>query len=126
MRRALRAEDGSAVVEFPLVAVLILIIALAVIQAAVILHTRNTLIDASVQGAHHASLVGNDLQDGEERTRQLIDQNLGGDLDVEVSAVQGEDGIIDVRVSAAFPLVGLYGPRGTLQVDGRAIAEETW
>lgn len=126
LRAALRREDGSAVVEFPLVAVLIVVIALAVIQAAVVLHTRNTLIDASVQGAHHASLVGNTPQDGAERTRRLIEERLGDGVDTEVTAVQGEDGVIDVRVRATFPLVGLYGPAGALQVHGRAIDEGTW
>src|SRR5690625_5486256 len=55
---ALRSDDGAAVAEFPLVAVLIIIIALGVVQAAMIMQTRNTLTDAAVQGAHHASLEG--------------------------------------------------------------------
>ena len=46
---------GSAVAEFPMIAVLIIVMALAVVQAALILHTRNTLIDAAVQGADHRS-----------------------------------------------------------------------
>src|SRR5699024_518001 len=49
--RALRSDRGAAVAEFPLVAVLIIVIALAVVQSALIMHTRNTLIDAAVHGA---------------------------------------------------------------------------
>ncbi|MFC0674576.1 TadE family protein [Brachybacterium hainanense] len=123
---ALQREEGSAVAEFPLLAVLIVVIALAVIQGAVILHTRNTLIDASVQGAHHASLVGNTPEDGADRTRMLISQRLGRGIDARVTASQAPDGMIDVQVSATFPLVGLYGPAGAMTVDGRAIAEDRW
>lgn len=126
LRRALRDEEGSAVVEFPLLSVLLIVIALAVIQASVIMHTRNTLVDASVQGAHHAALIGNTPEDGAQRTRELIAQRLGPDVASEVTAVQDDDGTIDVQVHAVLPLVGLYGPSGMLVVDGRAISEESW
>src|SRR5699024_8046705 len=47
--RRLRDEHGSAVAEFPMVAVLIIMIALMIVQAALIVHTRNTLVDAAVR-----------------------------------------------------------------------------
>lgn len=109
-----------------MVAVLVVIIALLIVQAALIVHTRNTLVDAAVQGAHHASLVGSTPQDGAERAETLIAQRYGGRLDAEATAEQGADGVIRVRVSATLPLVGLFGPAGGLSGQGRAIAEETW
>ncbi len=77
-RWRLRSERGSAVVEFPLITVLILLIALAIIQAALIMYARNALTDAAVQGAHHASPVGNTPADGAVRTQRLVDERFGG------------------------------------------------
>lgn len=123
---ALRRDDGSAVVEFPLVAILILAVAVMVIQAALILHTRNTLIDASVQGAHHAALVGNAPEDGATRAEVLVQERFGSGLDVSATASQTEGGLIRVDITGTMPLIGLYGPSGTLNVSGRAIDEESW
>lgn len=126
LRRRLRAEDGSAVAEFPMVAVLIIMIGLMIIQAALIVHTRNTLVDAAVQGAHHAALIGSDPQDGADRAERLIDERFGSGLDAEATAVREPDGTIRVTVSSTLPLVGLLGPSGTMTVQGRAIDEESW
>lgn len=126
MRRGLRREDGAAVAEFPLVSVLIVLIALAVIQAALILHTRNTLIDAAVQGAHHAALVGSTPEAGAARAEALVDDRFGQSLGAEAIATVEDDGTIRVRIEATLPLVGLLGPSAGLQVEGRAIDESTW
>lgn len=126
LARALRTEEGSAVAEFPMVAVLIIVIALGVVQAALIMHTRNTLIDAAVQGAHHAALVGATPEDGAERAERLIEDRFGSSFHVDSTAVQSTDGTIEVEVSATLPLVGLFGPAGALSVEGRALDEESW
>ncbi|WME21677.1 TadE/TadG family type IV pilus assembly protein [Brachybacterium sp. GU-2] len=112
--------------EFPMVAVLIVMIALLVIQAALIVHTRNTLVDAAVQGAHHAALAGSTPQDGAHRAQQLVDERFGRGLEAEATAVQEDDGTIRVQVDATLPLVGLIGPAGALSVEGRAVDEEAW
>nr|WP_281065171.1 TadE family protein [Brachybacterium sacelli] len=122
----MRRDEGSAVVEFPMVAALIVLIALGVMQAALIVHTRNTLIDAAVQGAHHASLIGATPEDGAERAERLIGDRFGDSFQVEASAAESSEGTIRVEVRATLPLVGLFGPSGSLAVEGRAIDEETW
>ena len=126
LRPRLRDDDGAAVAEFPLVSVLIILIALAVIQAALILHTRNTLIDAAVQGAHHAALVGSTPDAGATRAEALIVDRFGESLGAEAVADVDEDGTVRVRIEATLPLVGLLGPAAGLQVEGRAIDEATW
>lgn len=123
--RRLQDDRGSAVVEFPLVAVLLVAIAVTIIQAAVIVHTRNTLTDAAVQGAHEAAVLDHDPEDGARRAEELVAQRLGGGYDVTAEASEDSSGRIVVRISATLPLVGLLGPSGTLVVDGHAIAEET-
>lgn len=122
----LRGEDGSAVAEFPMVAVLIVMIGLLIVQAALIVHTRNTLVDAAVQGAHHAALAGSTPQDGSERAEQLIDERFGSGLGAESTAVQDAAGNIRVQVTATLPLLGLFGPAGAITVEGRALDEEAW
>lgn len=124
MPRRLRSERGSAVVEFPLVAALIVLIGLATIQAAIIVHVRNTLVDAAVQGAHHAALLGNDAEDGADRAALLVRERFGDAYAVRTEAVEDPSGRITVRVVATMPLVGLLGPSGTLEVDGHAVDEE--
>ncbi|MGY5765976.1 TadE family protein [Brachybacterium sp. DNPG3] len=124
--RALADDTGSAVAEFPLVAVLVVMIALAVIQASLIMHTRNTLIDAAVRGAHHAALMGAGPEDGAERAEQILDGRLGDALGVEATGMASADGTITVRISATLPLVGVLGPSAGLVVEGHAIDEGSW
>jgi len=109
-----------------MVAVLIVLIALLIVQAALLVHTRNTLVDAAVQGAHHASLIGSSPQDGAERAERLIEERFRGGLDADATATQGPDGVIRVEVSATLPLVGLLGPAGAMNVQGRALDEASW
>lgn len=105
---------------------LIIVIALTIIQCALVVHTRNTLTDAAVQAAHTASLEGNSPQDGRLRAAQLVHDRFGEDYAVDVAAEEDAEGVIRVRISASFPLVGLLGPAGTLHVDGHAIDEDAW
>lgn len=121
---ALRRDEGSAVVEFPLIAALIVVIAVTTLQVAVIMHTRNSLTDAAVQGAHHASLIGNAPQDGAERAVELARARLGVGYDVTATAQEDATGRITVQLTAAIPLVGLLGPSGTLVVEGHALDED--
>jgi Flp pilus assembly protein TadG len=114
------------VVEFPLVAVLIIVIALTIIQCALVVHTRNTLTDAAVQAAHTASLEGNGPEDGAARGAQLVHDRFGAGYEVQVDADEDADGTVRVQIEATFPLVGLLGPAGTLHVDGHAIDEDSW
>lgn len=121
----LHEDRGSAVVEFPLVGVLIVLIAITIIQCAVIVHARNTLLDSAIQGAHEAALVGNDPQDGARRARELVAERLGEAYDISAAADQSGQGRITVRISATLPLIGMLGPSDTLTVQGHAIDEET-
>ena len=125
LRTALRSDRGSAVVEFPLVAALLMLIAVLVIQAAVTLHTRNLLIDAAVQGAHHAASVGASPDDGAARAHDLIEARFGSGFHASTSATV-DGNVITVDVTATLPLVGLIGPAGGLSVQGRALDEESW
>ena len=126
LRDRLASERGSAVAEFPMVAALIIVIALTIVQAALLLHTRNTLTDAAVQGAHRAALVGATPEDGALRAERLIAERFGSGYDARAVASQDADGLVTVEVEATLPLVGLLGPEASLHVEGRALDEEAW
>lgn len=119
-------DRGSAVVDFVLVGGLLVLLFVAVVQLALALHVRNVLIDSAAQGARYAALAGHEPQDGAARTRELVTDELSASYAADVTARRADvDGVplVDVRVSAPLPLVGLLGPAGHLVVHGHAPVE---
>ncbi|MUN08701.1 TadE/TadG family type IV pilus assembly protein [Agromyces luteolus] len=119
-------ERGSAVAEFSLVGVLLTALLLAVVQLALALHVRNTVLDAAAEGARYAALAGSSPAAGVERTRRLIDAAIAADYAADVSAVTATVGgvpAIAVTVRTALPVIGLLGPERALEVTGHAAVE---
>lgn len=111
-----------------LVGALVLLLALGVVQLTLALHVRNTLIDSASEGARYGALVGRTSGDAAQRTRELVRGSLSESYAGEVSATRVErDGVelVEVRVRAPLPVVGLVGPTGGLTVTGHAIAEDS-
>lgn len=123
---AMHRERGSAVVDFVLVAPLLLLLALAVVQVALLLHARATLTSAAAEGARTGALSGNDPASGARRATLLAEQNTGSGVVRRVTArretVDGLD-VITVRIDAAIPLMGILGPT-EVSVEGHALVEE--
>ena len=116
-------ERGSAVVDFILVGGLLTMFFLAIVQLALVLHVRNTLIDAAASGARYGTLADRNADDARARTAQLIGAALNPDFARDV--VTGEStyqGIrtLAVTVRAPLPVIGLIGPRALLEVTGHA------
>jgi hypothetical protein len=125
VRGRLGADDGSAAVDFALVAPLLVVLAIAVVQVALALHVRVTLIAAAAEGARAASLAGADPVAGVARARTLLHDNVAGSVVREVTAHRSRvDGlpVMVVRIDATVPLLGLLGPEG-LTVEGHALQE---
>ncbi len=125
MRRAID-DHGSAPVEFVLVGTLVTLVALSVLQVALALHVRSTLIDAAAEGARHAALADSSLAAGVERSRDLITTALGPAYARMVAATTSEYGgapVVVVTVRAPLPLIGMAGLDETLEVSGRAAIE---
>lgn len=116
-------ELGSAVVDFVLVGGLLTMFFLAIIQLTLVLHVRNTLIDAAASGARYGTLADRGPADAEERTRGLIGTALNPSFAGQVSTrevyVQGMR-TLEVTVRSPMPVVGLIGPRDMLEVTGHA------
>ncbi|WP_125132211.1 TadE family protein [Microbacterium sp. 10M-3C3] len=129
MRRvaaALTDERGSSPVEFVLVGGVLTLLTLGVIQLGLAVYVRNVVHDAAVEGAFHAALADTSLEDGEERTRDIVTRTVGADYASDVSvAATSEAGAPGVRVTVrtTLPLVGLLGAPRVMEVSADAPAE---
>ncbi len=106
--------------------VLLTALLLAVVQLALALHVRNTVLDAAAEGARYAALAGSSPAAGVERTRRLIDAAIAAEYASDVSAATTTVGgapAIAVTVRAVLPVVGLFGPERGLEVTGHAAIE---
>lgn len=125
-RFALRDEAGSAPVEFVLVGVLLTFLVLAVLQLALALHIRNTVLDAAAEGARYGALADNEPGDAASRTAELIATAVGPDyardISVREGAWMGAPAVI-VTVRTTLPLLGMLGPDRALEVEGHAARE---
>ncbi|GAA1364675.1 hypothetical protein GCM10009596_27560 [Arthrobacter rhombi] len=121
--RSLRSEDGSAVAEFVMVSALLTMLFISVLQLALVLHVRNTLMDAAASGARFGTLADRSPAEGAQRTRELISGSLGPGLKAEVVyqtvTIGGQPGL-RVTVTAPFPLLGYFAVAGHLNVSGEA------
>lgn len=126
VRAAVRDDRGSAPVEFVLVGVLLTILTLGVLQLALALHVRNTVLDAAAEGARYGALADNEPADSVQRTIELISTAIGPDYARDVSVREGSwMGVpaVIVTVRTALPLAGLLGPDRALEVEGHAARE---
>jgi Flp pilus assembly protein TadG len=124
--RARSDERGSAIVEFTLVSVILVMLFLAILQLGLLLHVRNTLVASAAEGARYAANADRDLAAGESRTRQLIKFSVSDRYARNVSASYAQRAgvtLVEVRVRTTFPLVGLLGPPESLEVTGHAVEE---
>ncbi len=121
-----RAEQGAAVADFVLVSVLVLVLFLAVVQLGLTLFTRNVLIASASEGARYGARAHALPGEGVARAEELISASLSpryaGDVSARESVVGGVR-VVEVRVVAPLPVIGLLGPDGSLDVVGRAFAE---
>jgi Flp pilus assembly protein TadG len=116
-------EGGAAVVDFVLVGGLLTLFFMAIIQLTLVLHVRNTLIDAAASGARYGTLADRNAADARERTAQLISVALSPDFANDVSTRETSyQGVatLEVTVRAPLPVLGLIGPRESLEVKGHA------
>ncbi len=105
---------------------LVVVILAALLQLALALHVRNTLIWCAGEGARYGARAGSTPERGAERTRTLIAESLSGSLAVEVGAERRDEGgvaTVEVQVSASLPVLAWWGPPDAVSARGRAFAE---
>ncbi|NJC22894.1 Flp pilus assembly protein TadG [Arthrobacter pigmenti] len=121
MRR--QNECGAATVDFALVGGLLTVIFIAIVQLTLVLHVRNTLIDAASSGARYGTLADRTPSDAASRTSSLISGTINSEYAQDVSVRQVNQGgipVLQVTVRAPIPVIGLIGPSGIMEVTGRA------
>lgn len=112
-------------VDFVLVGALTTLLFASVLQLALALHVRATLVDCAAEGARYGALADRTADQGAARTRELVAMSLtdGFARDVRASVVEVEGlEVVRVQVSAPLPLLGLLGPT-SLDVTGHALRE---
>jgi hypothetical protein len=123
---AAAGERGSAVVDFVMVGGLLTMFFLAIIQLALVLHVRNTLIDAASSGARYGTLADRGAADAQERAGTLIKVALNAEFaqDISTSEVTFQGlRTLEVTIKAPMPVIGLIGPRDMLEVRGHAAVQ---
>jgi Flp pilus assembly protein TadG len=116
-------ERGAATVDFALIGGLLTVIFIAIVQLTLVLHVRNTLIDAASSGARYGTLADRSPADAAARTSTLIAGAINSSYaqDVSVSRInRGGSVVLQVTVRAPIPVIGLIGPSGTMEVSGHA------
>ncbi len=119
-------ERGSAVAEFVMVGSILTVLTVAVLQLALGLHVRNTVLDAASEGARFAALADNGPADGVARCRTLITLAIGGDYARDVTVATGAwrgHPAVTVTVRTTLPVIGLIGIEGAVEVSGHAVVE---
>jgi hypothetical protein len=119
-------ERGSAVAEFVMVGAILTVLTVSVLQLAIGLHVRNTVLDAASEGARFAALADNVPADGVTRCRTLITLAIGGDYARDVTVGVGEwrgHPAVTVTVRTTLPVIGLIGIEGAVEVSGHALVE---
>jgi len=121
-----RRDDGSAVVDFVLVLLVLVPFVLGIVQVALVLHVRNTLAAAAAEGARYAATADRGPVEGEAVTRDHVDDAIAGrfarDVAVSRTTIGGQPMVV-VTIRADVPALGLGGPGVALEVSGHAVEE---
>lgn len=107
-----RSESGAIVAESAMIIALITLLCGTILQLGVIIHTRNTMIDAATAGARHAALADRSLADGQQRTTALLTSAIPNAESAAVTVSRAGDGErVSITVQHHLPLLGfMTGP----------------
>ncbi len=106
-----------------MVSSLLVVLTFAIIQLTLLVHVRNTLIDAASTGARFGVLEDRTAQDGVARTQALIQSSISSHYAQGVHyqyETQVEGRILTITVRAQVPVLGLIPGVGQLEVSGGA------
>ena len=109
---SLKTESGSIVAESAMIIALITVLCATILQLGVIIHTRNTMIDAASAGARLAALADRNLADGQHRTTALLSNSIPHADTASVSINRDANGeLITVTIDHQLPIFGfMTGP----------------
>lgn len=128
-----RSEDGergSAVVDFVLVSVLVVVLLLAVLQVAVYVHLRNVVTASAQEGARYAANADVPAAVGADRTLEVVAAATSAQTARRLRCTSAQEtdpsglALVVVRCEGSVPsLLAALGDLLPLQVTGRAVEE---
>jgi Tfp pilus assembly protein PilE len=123
-------EQGSAVVDFVLVGVLVVALLLAVLQVAVYVHLRNVVVASAQEGARYAANADVPAQAGAARTLEVVGRatstRTAAGLSCTSQSELDDSGLtlVVVRCTGAVPSIfAALGDLLPLEATGRAVEE---
>lgn len=124
-------EEGSAIVEFALVSILLVMLLLMIMQLAVFLHIRNVAAASAAEGARYGANANSEPGMGSERANDLIGKAIGSSAANEIAceATQVDDpgsGLEVVRVRCSGDIPVFFAPFGDvlpINVTARSMRE---
>lgn len=105
VRRRASSESGQSLVEFALVAPVLLLVLFGAVQFALIVHARNVVTTAAQEGARFAAAEGRTPGEGAARAEEVLSAGLGGGADGFSVTVDGGDEVITVRTEGRYRLI---------------------
>lgn len=113
-------------VEFVLISVPLVLLALSVLGVALGGFVRNVLFDSAVEGARFAALADQDVSSGCQRAQVLLLQTLGSAIKPQIfcdEALISERRLVLVSVEARIPGLGFLPNSFNLKAVAHATAE---
>ena len=121
-----KSDNGSAVLDFVLVAAPLLLIWISVIGVLVYSYALMTLRDTAIEGSRYAALADQSTISGCERATYLISKSFISGLKFNVSCqAMDQDGFTyeQVTVGAQLPVIGFLSSNAWLEAKARAVHE---
>ena len=122
--RRLGKEAGSAVVEFVLVSVPLLLLAMTVIAVGLSSFTIAVLRDSAVEGARYSALADQVSSSGCVRATQLAREAIGKFATIDAKCALAANGFEVVQLNAQLVLFGFLSESRKLTAVSRAPREE--
>ena len=112
--------------EFVLVLLVLVPLVFGIAQVALVMHVRNTLVAAASDGARSAAMLGSGTDAARDRAREVIGTTLADryaeSIEARESVVDGVV-VVEVRIRADVPPLGLWGPRVPVSAEGHAVRQ---
>ena len=117
-------ESGAAVVDVVLVLIPLTVLVLAILQLAVVVFVRTTVVDALSEGARVGASADRSPGEGALYAGDLIGRSLSPAFAGAVSAGAGPGGTVEVRATVPVPLLGILSLSSvTMHLSGHALRE---
>lgn len=104
-RRDLQHAHGQSLVELALALPALLLVLLAVVQFALVVHARNVVTAAAQEGARYGAAEGRTATEGATRAQEVLASGIGGDDGTFTVTARGTGDVVVVQVQGRYRLL---------------------